>query len=125
MPIALLQSHTAGGAVWIPVQSKTIGGHIQLRRLEVKALQREVEAQIGVDTTSVFNRPTHPLPCSYFRYKIGLMQSGLLLVLFLYGAVAVAVVTFLVAISRIRRDCTRISHSLEEIAAMMKAGPRP
>ena len=53
------------------------------------------------------------------------MQSGLLLVLFLYGAAAIAVVTFLVVISRIRRDCTRISHSLEEIAAMMKAGPRP
>jgi hypothetical protein len=46
------------------------------------------------------------------------------LVLFLYGAVAVAVVAFLVAILRIRRDCTRISHSLEEIAAAMKAEPR-
>ena len=53
------------------------------------------------------------------------MQSGLVLTLFLYGAGAVAIVTFVVAISRIRRDCTRISHSLEEIAAMMKAGPRP
>jgi hypothetical protein len=53
------------------------------------------------------------------------MQSALVLTLFLYGAAAVAIVTFLVVISRIRRDCTRISHSLEEIAAAMKAGPRP
>jgi len=52
-------------------------------------------------------------------------MSELLVHLFLFGAAAVAVVTFLVAILRIRRDCTRISLSLEEIAAMMKAGPRP
>jgi hypothetical protein len=57
--------------------------------------------------------------------KIGIMQSGLVLTLFLYGAGAVAVVAFLVAILRIRRDCTRISHSLEEIAAAIKTGPRP
>ena len=78
-----------------------------------------------VPLLGAFTGLTHPLPCSYFRYKMGLTMSELLVHLFLFGAAAVAVVTFLVAILRIRRDCTRISHSLEEIAAAIKTGPRP
>ena len=47
----------------------------------------------------------------------------------LYGAAVVAVVVpivvFLEAIVRIRNACTEMSQSLKEIAAAMKAGPRP
>ena len=46
----------------------------------------------------------------------------------LYGPGAVGVVIlviFLVAVLRIRDSCTEMSQSLKEIAAAMKAGPRP
>jgi len=58
---------------------------------------------------------------------MGAMLAPLTLTL-LYGPGAVGVVIlviFLVAVLRIRDSCTEMSQSLKEIAAAMKAGPRP
>ena len=55
MPIVLTQSYSSGRVIRIPTQPQTVGDHIRRRRLSLKMLQREVAAQIAVDTTSVFN----------------------------------------------------------------------
>ncbi|MGC9998475.1 MAG: recombinase family protein [Bryobacteraceae bacterium] len=54
LPIVLTQSY-GGGVIRIPTQPQTVGDHIRLRRLGLKMLQRDVAAQIGVDTTSIVN----------------------------------------------------------------------
>jgi transcriptional regulator with XRE-family HTH domain len=55
MPVVLNQSYRSGRVIRIPTQPQTVGDHIRRRRLSLKMLQREVAAQLAVDTTSVFN----------------------------------------------------------------------
>jgi transcriptional regulator with XRE-family HTH domain len=38
-----------------PKELKTLGDHIRKRRLDIGLLQKQVAAQVGVDTTTVFN----------------------------------------------------------------------
>ncbi len=55
MPLALPQSYRTGRVVRIPVQPKTVGDHIRLKRLGLKLFQRDVAEQLVVDKTSVHN----------------------------------------------------------------------
>lgn len=55
MTLVLPQAYSSGRVLRIPMEPKTIGDHIRLRRLELKRLQKEVAARLGVTTSCVFN----------------------------------------------------------------------
>ena len=58
MPLVLPQSYSTG-TLRIPLEPKTVGDHMRKRRLGLKMLQKDVAAQIGVDTTSIHNWETN------------------------------------------------------------------
>ena len=45
-------AYSTGRVVRIPVQPKTVGDHIRLKRLGLKLFQRDVAKELGVDTTA-------------------------------------------------------------------------
>jgi len=73
LPLVLPQNYSAGRAIRIPTEPKTIGDHIRRRRLVLKLIQKDVAKQVGVDKISIHNWETN-MSSPRVRYMPAIIQ---------------------------------------------------